>query len=625
MKTFKKILLISILSIILGSYTQIFSQKNNQSNNNKIRLAKTYELSGKLDKAKNIYSELLKQEPNNIQYYKGLNQILLKLKEYSSSIEIIKNRITTEPKNISLFGDLGSTYFLKGEQNKALEIWDKALTIEPENAYAHRLIANYMIENRALENAIEVLNNGNELSKNHIQFSYDIANLYSMTMKYGQATNEYCKILDAKPKQINIIRQRILQYIHTTSADEQTLKIVEDYYSDTDKNSFLELLANLYLKTNKLEKAFNSYSTLEEETTKNGSTLFNFASQVMRMGQNEIASKAYNKIITEYPNSSLIPNAKIGYVKNLEANIAKNSDNINQNKWKPMQINIKENFALYKKIIEAYQDLESIYKDNKIGVEAEFRIGIIYLDKLLLYKKAKSIFLQLKNNSIISEFANKSIFQLSRIAILQNDLVTANSYLKKIYSNKRTKQKLKSDAKFLSAKVNMWNNQVDSSIVLLNEVKDDFKDENTNDALEYLLLLNTFRNDSTNLKLFLKADNLLEQNMYNLAAEKFKVLAENKNLLILKDLAALNYAKILIALNYYSKADIFLEKNTDCDVPNIYRDKFLFLWGINFYYGLQQPNKASVVLTKLLDKYPNSIYFEKARKIISEIKTNGNS
>ncbi|MEE9431254.1 MAG: tetratricopeptide repeat protein [Melioribacteraceae bacterium] len=623
-----KILLITILSIIFGSYAQILSQIKSaipKVNNNKIRLAKNYEQSGKLDKAKNIYSELLQQEPTNLQYYKGLNQILLKLKDYTSSINLINNRIDTTPNNISLYGDLGSTYFLKGEQNKAFEIWNKGLTFEPENAYAYRLIANYMIENRAIENAIEILNKGNEVSENHTQFSYDVANLYSMTMKYEQATNEYCKILDIKPKQLNIIRQRILQYIHATSAKKPILKIVKNYYNDSDKNEFLELLANLYLKTNNIEKAFESFVTLEEETTKNGSKLFNFARQAVRMKKNEIASKAYNKIINEYPNSSLIPNAKIGYAKTLEASIENSNSLSNQNGWKPLQIKAKEDFLTYEKIIIAYRDLAKTYPNNKVGAEAEFRVGKIYLDKLLDYKKSESIFTKIRTTTNIIEFANKAIYELSKIEIVKNNLSIADNYLEKLYTNKRTEPKLKSDAKFLSAKIKMWNNEIESSIKLLNEVKDNYKDENSNDALEFLLLLNTFKNDSTNLNLFLIADNLVMQNNFNLAAEKFKLLSENENLFILKDIAALNYAKILIALNEYTNANIFLEKIANCDVANIYADKFLFLWGINYNFGLQQQDKAVATLTLLLDKYPNSIYFEKARKIISEIKTNGNS
>ncbi|MCP5064599.1 MAG: hypothetical protein GY936_19350, partial [Ignavibacteriae bacterium] len=476
MKKQNIILLITILSIIFGINLQVFSQNGSVSrlkeNANKVRLAQTYELSGRLENSKIIYTKLLEQQPRNIQYYKALNQILLKLKDYSSSIDLIRNKIATEPNNISLYGDLGSTYFLKGEQNKAFDTWDEGLKIESKNSFGYRIIANYMIENRAIENAIEVLNKGNEISENHTQFSYDVANLYSMTMKYEQATNEYCKILNDKPKQIHIVRQRILSYIHATSAKEPTLKIVEDYYNDTDKNEFLELLANLYLKTNEIEKAYNSFATLEEETSKNGSKLFNFAQQAMRMKKSKIASKTYNKIISEYPNSSLIPNAKIGYAKTLEASIENQNNFSKQNSWKPLQIKLKEDFTIYEKVINAYKDLGRTYPNNKVGIEAEFRIGKIYLDKLFDYVKSEVIFTEIKSRTNIFEFANLATYELSKIALIKNDLLLAESYLENIYTNKRCEPKLISDAKFLSAKIKMWNNQIDSSIVLLNEVKD---------------------------------------------------------------------------------------------------------------------------------------------------------
>ena len=41
--------------------------------------------------------------------------------------------------------------------------------------------------------------------------------------------------------------------------------------------------------------------------------------------------------------------------------------------------------------------------------------------------------------------------------------------------------------------------------------------------------------------------------------------------------------------------------------------------GSNYYYGLNEQNKALEPLTKIFDEFPNSIYFSKARKIIGEI------
>ena len=49
----------------------------------------------------------------------------------------------------------------------------------------------------------------------------------------------------------------------------------------------------------------------------------------------------------------------------------------------------------------------------------------------------------------------------------------------------------------------MWQGQFSESIELFDKVIENPKEENVNDALQYLLLLNTFKNDSTNLFLYL--------------------------------------------------------------------------------------------------------------------------
>jgi hypothetical protein len=172
----------------------------------------------------------------------------------------------------------------------------------------------------------------------------------------------------------------------------------------------------------------------------------------------------------------------------------------------------------------------------------------------------------------------------------------------------------------------MWRGHFSEAIQIFNKVIEDPKEENVNDALQYSLLLNTFKNDSTNLFLFFNADYLLETRKFNEAADEFKKLADNKNLFLLKDFASLRYTQLLIALNNYEQTRIFLEESGNCDEANIYQDRFLYLLGINYYYGLNEQDKALEPLTKILDEFPTSIYFNKARKIVGEISLGaGNS
>ncbi len=613
---------ILVLFFLLLISSKIFPQQT--SIFNQIRLAQTYRSVGQLKKAKTILLDLYKKAPNNIALYDELNKTLIQLKDYDTSEKIIKERIKTEPQNISLYGDLGTTYFLKGEEKKATKIWEKGIETNSENAFAYRTIANYMIENRAIENAIDVLKRGNKISKNHTLFAYDLAQLYAMTMKFDKATEAYCNILSEKPKQIGIIKNRILSYIHVNGAEEPTLEIVKEFYDDNDKAIFLELLADLYLKTNKLEKAFESYSKLEDETTKNGSKLYNFAQIAYRLGNNDIAAKAFNKIIKNYKSSSLISGAKIGYAKALEAKITK-QENSSEENWKPLKINNKIlSKTNYLKIISAYQEIIKEYPNNKIGIEANYRIGKIYFNYLNNLEKAEEIFSNIIANKIDRKFVSFSKYELSKIAIIKNNLSQAEKYLLQISKNSQITSELKSNSNFLLARIKTWQGKFDNAIKILNDLKENPKDKNTNDALELLQILNIFKSDSTNLKKYFYADNLVMQNNFKTAATVYKEIAEDKNLFILKDFAALNYVRLLIALNKYQESAIFLNKILNCDEANIYEDKFLFLLGIDFYYGLKQPNKAKKILTKLLEKYPTSLYYNKARKIITEIKSTEN-
>jgi len=612
-KLYLFLFLLSLSSILFSQNTEI---------QNKLRLAKSFESKGQLEEAEKIYTELHTLQPNNYQLYNPLNKILIKQKKYDLSLELIQNQIKLNNKNISLYGELGSTYFLIGEEEKAERVWESALKLKPNNAFSYRSVANYMLENRSIERAIEVLIRGNEVSTDDPTiFSYDIANLYSLTMKFEDATNEYCKLLMQKPKQLNTIKNKILGYINSNKAVESTLKTTEEYYEETENTIYLQLLVDLYIRTENITKAFDATAILEKETSRNGSVLFNFAQKLARLKNHKTAAQVYNKVISEYPNSALYSEAEIGYTRELEAELSK-LKSINDD-WKPLSIHPETNKSNYLNLIKAYKLIALKYPNNKVGWEAEYRMAKIYGDKLKDMVKADSIF-----NNIISEFKsakfiNESNFGLAKIAIQKNELNRAGELFEKIFNNRSAKQQLKTESKYYLAKVKMWQGQFSEAGRLLSEVSSNPKDINTNDALQLLLILNTFKNDSTNLFSFLNADYLVEKNNLLIASSEYKKITENDDLFILKDFAALRYVELLLALNNYQEAVIFLEQISICDEDNIYKDRFLYLLGASYYYGLKQNEKALAVLTKFFDKYPNSIYFSKARRIIAEINFRG--
>ncbi|MCB9258653.1 MAG: tetratricopeptide repeat protein [Ignavibacteriales bacterium] len=595
---------------------EIYSQ--NFQVDNQLRLAKTFETRGNYEEAESIYTELHNNNPKHFQYYQSLYNVLITQKKYQQALELTENQIKISKNIVSLYGDLGSVYFILGKEKEALKYWEEALEIESDNPFAYRTIANYLIENRLTEEAIDVLIRGNQVSKDdNTIFSYDIGNLYSLTMKFEEATKEYCRILIQKPTQINIVNNRIAQYINSNQASEPTFKVIEETYKETENIVFLQLLSDLYLRTDNGEKAFPVIIEIENKTSNNGSAIFAFARKVSLQSNFETAAKAYKYILENYENSAIFSEAEIGYTRSLEENLnRKNSDKFS---WKPLVIQKNENISEFTDLIKTYRNIAEKYPENNIGWEAEFRTGIILFENLKDYNKADSIFKKIIDDGKSIQFLDEANFYLAKISLKKGNLDLAENYLAKVSKSGRAKTELRNKGNFLYAKTIMWKGEFSNSIEFFNKVIENPKDDYVNDALQYILILNTFKNDSTNLFSFVNADYLVEKNNFNAAEVEFKKLAENKDLFLLKDFAALNYINLLIALNNYEEAVIFLEEVSNCDEDNIYKDRFLYLLGSNYYYGLKNENKALEPLTRIFENFPNSIYYNKARKIISEI------
>ncbi|MBK7104605.1 MAG: tetratricopeptide repeat protein [Ignavibacteriae bacterium] len=607
-----------LISFFLLFSISIFGQDKNVEN--QIRLAKSFEEINNFDEAKKIYEDLLIQEPQNFIFYKNLHDLLIKIKNYDECKNLIENQILLNSQNIDLYGDLGSLYYLTGKEKDAFETWEKGISLNSENAFSYRIIANYLIENRLIEKSIEYLEIGNSKSEDQTIFSYDIANLYSVTMKFEKAAEEYCKIIVSKPNQIAIVKNRILGYINSTGAEEPTLRIIENHYDNYESQQFLELLIDLYLKTNNFAKVFENAIKFEKENTHNGSYLFNIATRISRLGNHEIAANSYKYILENYPQSPLIPQTEISLTREIEFNL-KNSLSA-KDSWKKYN-NYKFEQKEVENLISSYENLTKKYPKDNVGIEAEFRSGIIYQEFLGNYKKADSIFQNIisenKGNVIIPEVK----FRLAKLKLQNDSLNAAENILNEILLFKINDQNLQKEIKFLLAKTKMWKGEFSKAILQFNEVKENSEDENTNDALQLLLLLNTFKNDSINLFSYVNADYLIEKEKYYDASIEFKKLAENKNLILLKDFASVNYAELLLSLNNYEEAVIFLEEISNCDEDNIYKDKIFYLLGSTYYYGLNKTENALKIFARIFNEFPNSIYSGKSRKIISEINDGG--
>ncbi len=606
------------LLIFLILFSALIFPQNVQDYNNRFMLAQNYEGAGEFVKAKSIYEDLYNSQPDNILFFEALNRIYTQLKEYDLSIKIIENRINNYQSDVNLYGLLGTSYYLKGEEKKAFEVWDNALIKLPPNPLNYKTLANYALQRRAFDKAIDILKKGKSVSDDPRIFSYDLANIYSLTMQYKEAAEEYCLILSKDSKQLALIQSKIFSYINKPEALKATIQVVEDWM-DKDEITFSYLLARLYVEEKSFDKAFELYMKIDEIQNNQGNELFNFGEMLLNEGEYETAAKSFNEILNKYPNSPIASNAKLGYAKTLEAELKKEySSNIPN--WKPYFVSQKFDSEKIEEVINAFNDIINLYPHSETAYEAYWRMGLIKQYIQNEPKEAEKFYNKIIEESSLSKFSAEAYNDLGNAAIRESDLEKAEKDFSSIIKNGRISPDQRNSAKYKLAQINFYKGNFDKAKEILNEIVNDLKDNNANDAIELSLLLNTSINDSSNLLLFAQAELLAEQQKFDKAAEKYKIISSNQQAFMLQSLVKIREAEMEMALDNYDESILLLNKISDENEKNIYSDKALYLLGQIYEFGVTDNAKAIEIYEKLLAKFPNSLYLDEARAEIIKLR-----
>lgn len=586
--------------------------------NNKIMLAQSFEQAGDYDKAIMIFEEIYSIQPQNYQVFESLNRVYVQSKKYESSVKIIETRIKNNPQDVNLFGMLGTTYYLMGNESKAFEIWDDGLRILPENQMHYRVIANYAIQRRAFDKAIDFLKRGKAISQNPDLFSYDLANIYALTMQFKEAAEEYCFILNLQPTQLSAIENRILTYSNKPGALSQTIEVFENW-GKGDNISFDYLLARLYMEAKSFEKAYSIYLNIDERQQNKGSELYNFAQLSFNEGEYLLASKVYKDIINKYPESPYSSGSKLGYAKTLEAILDKETSIANPN-WKPLSQSYVTDTTQTNSVINSYIELSNAHPYSDIAFESYFRIGKIYFTKLNNLGEAKKYFEKILKDASMSRFAVESSEQLGKIFIIEGDLQKAKDNFEKIITNGRSTDENRNYANYQIARINLFEGNVTDTKAKLGNIILNLKDNTANDAIELSLLLNTASSDSSNLLKFGNAEFLTEQRKYSQASEEYKKIASDPDAFILHHISKVREAEVELAMNNLDKSIGLLQKITEEAEKNIYADKALYLLGKIYQYGKKDYPKAIESYELLLAKFPNSLNQDDSRNAIIELR-----
>jgi tetratricopeptide (TPR) repeat protein len=604
-----------LCALVFFSAASLFCQFPNDDVNRYL-LGESFDQAGSPEKAKVILEDLYKRNPSNIQYFNALNRVYISLKMYDASVKLLTQHLIVTPDDINTYGLLGSTWYLAGDENKAFSVWEEGLTKVPPNPMNFRLLANYAIERRAFDKAVDFLKRGKKITDNPLFFSYDLANLYSITMQYKDAAEEYLFIVIKTPDQFQAVQQRILSYINKVDALKTTIAVFEKN-RDNDNINLSYILASLYLMDKSYDKAYDVYVEIDSKLKTGGVELLNFAQNLFNEHQFQLASGVYNDIINKYPSSPVVPGAKLGYAKSLEALL--DIENDESNSWQPFRFDITGDPKKINKVVDAFNEIVKIFPHSEPADEALLRIGSLQSTRLNDIVGAKKIFNSLISDAPNSSFSIKAYEELGNIYLCEGNLQKSREMFEFLTSANIPEEE-KNYARFRLGRILFYEGNFPAARDMLLHVVTNYKDNYSNEALETSLFLNTMMNDSSNLVIFASAEFLSEEKKFSDARVKYLVVSQNQQAFVLQSLAKLRVAEMDIALNSYDSSIKLLLAIADEKEKNIYSDKALYLLGNIYQFGKKDSPRAIEAYESLLAKFPNSIYLDKARDLINNLK-----
>jgi tetratricopeptide (TPR) repeat protein len=601
-----------VLTLIIVISFYLIAQ-NDPYELNQYMLAENYEQSGNPNKAIEIVEELFQKNPNNPTYFNKLYNLYLLTKKYETAIRIVELKISQNPIDPTYYGMLGSIYYLMGDIKKAKANWEIPIKNNPENPFTYRMMANYAIERRAFETAIEFLINGKSKSNDPSIFAMDLGELYLITMQYEAAMKEYCEMLLNNQAMYPVVESKIFSFINKPDVIQNAIKIVEKY-----KNKgivFKNLLAKLLTESRQFIEAFELYKEIEKEQSTGGQQLLNYANFLINENVFDVAKQVFEYTFNHATNNYIKSSAKLGLAKTLDA-ILWNNFNKENDVWKSYYQPKYFSELKTDNVIKAYEEVINLFKYSDVAVEAIYSIAKIkfYINNDL--NDAEKYFNEIITNYPTSRFYSKSLLELSLIKIMLNNFQQAKELLRKIESVPSYSEEEKLSSYFYLARLNALEGNFISASDYIRKITSNVKNDFTNDALEFSILLNVAKNDSINLIKYTKAEILIIQKKYKDAQILFDEIAKNQQSLIFQPFCQLKSAELDIALNDYTSAEIILDQIYSLKEKNIFSDKALYLKAKIYQYALDNLSKAIELYQKILIEFPKSIYVDESRESI---------
>ncbi|MEQ8472518.1 MAG: tetratricopeptide repeat protein [Marinoscillum sp.] len=123
----------------------------------KINLATLYYFQDKLDTAKSLLTEVMKDNPQNASALNTLSQVYLTEGDFQNALVTINRALNIQPDDPYFLNNRGEVYLQMGEYETGLEDVNKSILLDPDNLWAYRNKGIYNLKTGNVDEAIRLL------------------------------------------------------------------------------------------------------------------------------------------------------------------------------------------------------------------------------------------------------------------------------------------------------------------------------------------------------------------------------------------------------------------------------------------------------------------------------------
>ena len=234
---------------------------------------------GKLDKAKDICSEILKEQPDNFDTLQLFGLISFQSKNYHQSADLIYKAIKIKPDYAEIYNFYSIVLIHLKKIDEAIKSWNDAIKIKPDYAEAYYNRANALLKLGRLDEAIESYDKAIQIKPNYAEAYYNRANALSELRRFNEAVESYDKAIQIKPDSVefhynrgvalikfNKLEDALQSYDRAIEIKPEHNYLLSEYFHLKNKmcdwSNFNENLENLKDKILKLKTVSMPFSIL---------------------------------------------------------------------------------------------------------------------------------------------------------------------------------------------------------------------------------------------------------------------------------------------------------------------------------------------------------------------------